>query len=283
MPTPTENLLKAFYQPKFEEVIGFIKTDAELVNAVDAKFGCSLLQLALEGSKPDDETQALITFIVTHPKFNIAYKKPEDETNLASIISSARTDVVGLVIKDPKILFNESQLTYAFAKEKLVLAEHALQRDVKKNPDSKSSVRGKTKVAQLKEMVSMLRDATILHAMATDNADLLTQLDKAGGEPTDFLGKLGNGKLPNMLVTKENTNIRAWFKKGFDKSLEVLAKSSLSLLASVKSAKDEIDEKQSQLATLDKGYFAKRTAIQQRAIASMSERADAIVAVAAMS
>lgn len=284
MPKSVEDVLQAFYQQKYAEIIGIIEIEDELVNSVDVEFGSSLLQLAIEGSEPGDETQELIAYTVRHPKFNIAYKKPGDDTNLGSIVFSARADVLALVIKNtddsinPKSLINEGQLTYVLAKRTLAIAEIALGKDLLKNPISKTSERGKVRVAQLKEMVSMLRDATIMHAMVTDNADLLTQLDKASGEPASRLGTFGGGQLPNMLVKKENTNIRAWYKSRFDRSSEILASSSLSLLATLRETRDTVEHKENKLATLEKDYLAKKTEIHKKAIESTAAVVSAVTA-----
>ena len=65
---PIPNIVQAFYQKKYGEVIDSIKANPDLVNAIDPELGFSLLQLALVGAKSNDETQPLIKFIVTHYK-----------------------------------------------------------------------------------------------------------------------------------------------------------------------------------------------------------------------
>jgi hypothetical protein len=280
MPKPIEILVEAFYQKKYADVIGLIKTNPELVNAVDKEFGCSIFELAITGSKPDDATHELVTYMVTHPKFELGFKKPENPTNLATIISTERVDILSLVFKDPKdgkAFYDEGELTYSLAKKELESAQKALARNVQKNPNSITSQRGKISVDRLNEMVSMLRNATILHAMKTDNADLLTQLDKAGGNPTDLVITSAGKRLPSMLITTENTKIREWFKRCDDKATEVLAKSSLSLLAAGKALKDAVEHKESESERLEKEYLAKRAAVHTKAIDSLSERSDAIV------
>jgi hypothetical protein len=89
--------------------------------------------------------------------------------------------------------------------------------------------------------------------------------------------EIGWGKLPSMIVTKENTNIRAWYKTRSDKSSEVLAKSSLSLLAVGKVLKDAVEHKESESEKLEKEYLVKRAVVHTKAIDSLSERSDAIV------
>lgn len=266
MPTIKENLIEAVNLRKYQEAFRLIKTNPDLVNSVKNENGYSLLQLALSGSKPGDESQPFIEYLVVHPNFDFNYKQ-NNETNLDSIISSARVDVLKLIINDPKILFKDNQLAYEVAKVNLVSAQKALQRNLKKNPNSKSSARGIIEVANLEEIVSMLRDATILHAMKTDNANLLTQLDKAGGEPTDFLGKLGNKQLPNMLVKPENKNIISWFKARSEQSM----KNYVSNPNSFHNRINEAERLKSKLAELDKKHVQARAEVNKQGLNSLSE------------
>ena len=266
MPSPVENLFLVLYKRQFGEVFSLIQADPELINAVNPKNGCSLLMDAINiGNKNLDFTRT----ILTHPKLNLHYRNTElEKTNIDVIISTFRLDILEIVIKDPRILINENRLTYQSAIIKLADAITILEIDERKDPNSKSTARSKEKIIILEQMISMLRDVTILHALATDNATLLDRLEKAGDDPTERLGKLGDEKLPSHLIKTSNTNVKAWFMTRLDQSLKAMSSNPHSFHNKAK----EVDRIQAKLDELAVQHQAKQTAVLERAMQARGER-----------
>lgn len=273
MLTPIENIFQAVCQQynqavcqqQYDDVISLIENTPELVNAKHPKTGSSLLKFNLNGvQEPNHPIQHLLEYIVTHPKFDLDFKNNNGFTNLTHIIFTSRVDILTLVIKNPKVLMNGDQLTYEYAKKQLQLATGTLQRDINKDPNSKSSERSKVRVANLTEMVEMLRDATILAAMEQDNPELLDLLDKAGGKPTDFLGKLGNEELPAALVEKSNVNVIKWF----DKQLEKTDRNRNAFWEKIAEKEKIVQKLEEKEAALKKEYHTQRTNLHIKEIKS---------------
>lgn len=211
MSTPQDIIWSKFSEKKYEEIISCIEENKELVNVAD-KRGGSLLQWTLTGSKPGDERQKLLEFIVTHPELQWSHKDQEGDTNVSALIASTRSDLLSLVVKNSQVLVSENKLAYELAKKLLTDVEKLLQNTMKRNPTSKMCPKYQERIQNFGEVIALLRDATILHALKTDDASLLTKLDLAGGKPKEKMGKHGGEKELNMLLTMSNINIKAWFR-----------------------------------------------------------------------
>lgn len=219
MPKPTDQLWDALQQKNHNEVINLLKANAEWINLVEEECGASLFQLAVAGG---DASKNLVDFILTQPQFDlIHHDSAMTQTNIETMICSANINTLKTLINDSRVLFaTQDKLSYQVATEQLIKSEKILEGYVKKDPNSAISKRVQTKVNNLKEMIDLLRDATILHALATDSAQLMTRLEVAGANPSDQLGKFGNNDFPNMLVKSSNVNIKGWFKESLEKTLQ---------------------------------------------------------------
>lgn len=258
MPKPIEILFDLLNKKKYEEIIPLIKEHVDLVNAVDPD-GYSLFQLLLT-TKVTDQSKVLLQFVSSHADLDLAYENVEcGLTNIDELISSIKVDVFQTVLNNSKSLFNRDKLTYESAKDYLTSVQKSHQRDLQKDPNSTSSARSKVRVANMEEIISMIRDATILHAISTDDANLLDRLEKAGASCSERLGKLGKEKLPTHLLTAKNTNIKTWFKTRNEQSNARLGTNPNSFHNST------IAKLESQLADLDTQYLQSKTAVHLKA------------------
>ena len=248
MPSPTENVFLALKEKKFSEIEVLIKSEPELVNAVNPKNGSSLFQSLFGLLKPTEESEALIRFIATHESFDFRYINPDVQiTNLDKMVTYTRLDLFQLVIQNMAVIFNQAKLTYTSAKEYLPLIQKTLQKALAKNPDSPASARARIEASHAEEIVSLLRDATILLAIKLDDAELFDMLEKAGAKPSDRLGAYGKEKLPAHLLTVNNPNLKAWFQASLEKAVASTARNPHSFLNRAK----EVDAIEKQLATLE--------------------------------
>lgn len=220
MPTPAD-VFKAYDDKKYEEVIELLKKDSTLVNAYSEKYQSSLFQLSLLRGAVEEDSQALLKSLVTHPQLDFSLKSSDGValiTNSDALISSERIDLLKAALKDPMninptLIEGDGQLTYQLAVDQLKLTQENLARLERRRPDSSACIRSREAVATFTEVVSLVRDATILHALAQDDVTLLKKLELVGGEPTASMGALGGEKPLNFLVTRDKTNIRGWLKE----------------------------------------------------------------------
>lgn len=220
MPTPAD-VFNAFYDKKYEEVIELLKKDSTLVNASSEKSQSSLFQLSLLRGAVDENSQALLKYLVTHPQLDFSLKSSNGSeliTNSDALISSERIDLLKEALKDPMninptLIEGDGQLTYQLAVDELKLTQENLARSERRRPNSSACTRLREAVATLTDVVSLVRDATILHALAQDDVTLLKKLELVGGDPTSSMGALGGGKPLAFLVTRDKTNIRGWLKE----------------------------------------------------------------------
>jgi len=212
MPSPTENMWQALDQKKYEEVISIINShpDLDLVNATDPING-TLLMYTLDNPIFKPRPLELIKFILTHSKINLHYQRPESErTNVEAVITTNDPAIVEMLQNDSHFLFNKDKLTYEYVKKTLAAAVKTYEMKKKKDPNSADTAKSKVRTANLEEMVSMLRDWTIRHAVATDNPDILTQMEKAGD---DIYQALPDGTKPIRLLKRDNNELGVWFKE----------------------------------------------------------------------
>lgn len=219
MPKPSDKLWDALQSKNHSEVINLLKANAEWVNLVEEECGASLFQLAVAGG---DTSQTLVDFILAQAQFDLMHHDAQmSQTNTETLICSGNLNTLKALINDPRVLFaTQDKLSYQVATEQLVKSEKILKGYVQKDPTSAISKRVQAKVNNVKEMIDLLRDATILHALATDSAELMTKLEEAGTDPSARLGVFGNKKLPSLLVKSSNVNIKGWFKESLAQTIE---------------------------------------------------------------
>lgn len=268
MPSP-QDIWNEFSQGHYNEIVHLIRENKELVNT-QGEGSLSLLEYTLPASKPGDSRQDLLEFLVTHPELNWEHKDDDGDTNLGIFLDTARIDLVLLAIKNPKILTHNNQLTYSLAKEILEKSQKDLERSAKRNPNSKICMRIRETIKNLPDIIDIFRDATILHALATDDAGLLTQLDKAGGNPTGKLGQFGNGKMLSMLATDANKNINEWL----DQRSEALSKGAAENRNRMFNNALHGRELEAQRKTLEQEYVKQRVVLAEQGVNLMEKHID---------
>lgn len=254
MPFPIADLKAAMSEQQYSSAIKIILSNPhiDLVNIVDEN-SYSLFMNVLElQNKPVD----LIRVILRDPKFNFEYKNPStNQTNVDLLISAARADIFEIALEDSRFLFNGDKLTYQLVVRKLQITQSAVERDSNKNPVPPSLERNKVRVENYKKIVPMLRDATILHAIKTDNPDLLQRMVNAGDKMNV---RLSNGELPAHCLTAKNTKVRAWFNE----QLKAVARDSSTSTTSFFQSESEI---QMQIEAAQRQHMQQQIAIQAQA------------------
>lgn len=218
MPTPNETLLWESVPTKHYDIIKklIIENPTEdLVNSANSN-GISLLA-RLFSVKPIPLD--LIQFIADHPKFNLNYQNPKTQkTNTEVIISIAQPEVFAIFSTNPGIIHNNGIPSYLFANKCLLGATKSFEIQSKKDPKSVNTKCGAERVEIFKNTLSKLRDMTIHHAIATDDPNLLDQLEQAGA---NLDKKLSDGSYLVRLLnkSKSNPNLKAWYPEHTKKSL----------------------------------------------------------------
>lgn len=252
MPTPTENLWNACRKLQINEVISLINTNPELVNAVNEDDRTVLKHFLLGNIKHTD----LFKTIVLHPQFNLHHTDEEEiQTNLDVIIILDRLDVLEMVIKNPKVITNPEKLTYECIKDELATEDS----------DSRIEI--------LKKMLSLIRDATILHALKTDDAGLLTKLQIIGAEPTKPLGKLGGERSLEQLILPTNKNVKSWFNEHTEKQSKKISNNPNMFHKHANDIKDI----EKQLKDLELKEAEEKAALIRKAVKEKGERIDQFV------
>lgn len=195
MPSIYEDALwEAVSKKEYEKVKTLIKDHPELVNAVNTNGRTLLMRVVLALAPPLD----LIQFIAKHPDLSFENKSPEaTQTTVGAILSTGRPDILDIFAKDARIVFDGDKLAYTIAKKNLESA-------------------AKGKVENYTKMLTIIRDATIRHAIASDDPSILERLEKAGDNLSETLS---DGKLPVRLITKENPapKVKSWFQSQIGK------------------------------------------------------------------
>lgn len=210
MPSPTEDLLVALRTKKNDEMIRIITQNPELLNLVVPKVNNSIMNIAVYGERPKE----LIEFFVTHPNFDFKFVNSDGCTNFDTLLHYGRLDVITTIINKPEILLINNQSAYERAKFFLELAEKTLAEKQKTTPTSKTIEKEQLKIANLKQILPLLREASIKHAIATDNPTLLNKLETAGD---DLKKALSTGVTPINTLTKKNTTLFKWFQDYCDR------------------------------------------------------------------
>ncbi|MDI1351311.1 MAG: hypothetical protein PSV35_00845, partial [bacterium] len=226
-----EDLWQAVINKQYGKVKEVIIANPELalVNEVNAHGNSVFMRLCNIKNCPLD----LIEYVAKHPNFNLQHFNPEiDETNIDTVMSLARLDILKFFANDPRIIMNGDKLSYVSAKKYLAAAERQLKRD----PSCDDTIK---EVANLKLMVTILREITIRHAVKTDDPSLFEALEKAGD---DLSVSMNDGIVPVDLLTQNMPQLDAWFNKRAEKMLDARALNPNSLFATSQKLKD-IEEK----------------------------------------
>ena len=188
MPSAIENLITDLYAKKFPEVIQAIQTNTDLVNGVNPSNECSLFMEVIQLPPINFN---LITTIVSNPQFNLHFRNPKSkETNIDVLISTANPELLKFVSEKTNIVFNGDKLSYTTAKEQLQKSKNHLTTITRPT----GIERQKARIAKVEQIIEILRDLTINHAIDTGNTDLLNQL-KSESSNTAPTQKSSNGIL----------------------------------------------------------------------------------------
>ena len=192
--TPHEEALwQAVTKKEYEKVKKLINDHPELINAVNTNGRSLLMRVVLLLTPPLD----LIEFIAQHPDLSFENSKAT-KTTMSVILSTGRPEILEIFAKDPHIIFDGENLAYVAAKK---LVEGAAQE----------------KTEKYTKMLTIIRDATIRHAIKTDDPSLLERIEKAGD---NLAQPLSDGKLPVRLITKEcpAPRVTSWFQSQIGKN-----------------------------------------------------------------
>ncbi|KTD42161.1 hypothetical protein [Legionella parisiensis] len=240
MPSIYEDALwEAVSKKEYEKVKTLITHHPELVNAVNNNGRTLLMRVVLALVPPLD----LIQFIAKHPDLSFENKSPEaTQTTVGAILSTGRPDILEIFAEDKRIVLDGDKLAYTIAKKNLERA-------------------AKGKLENYTKMLTIIRDATIRYAIATDDPTLLERLEKAGDNLSEALS---DGTLPVRLITKENPapNTKSWFQSQIGKngvSIATHVDSFFSHTHEMQKTKEQMDELnrhklEEDMKLLDKNY-----------------------------
>ncbi|QMT59516.1 hypothetical protein [Legionella sp. PC997] len=188
-----EALWQAVTKKEYDKVKTLIDDHPDLVNAVNTNGRTLLMRVVLLLTPPLD----LIEFIAQHPDFSFE-NSMATKTTMSVILSTGRPEILELFAKDRHIIFDGENLAYVTAKK---LVESA----------------AKEKIEKYTKMLTIIRDETIRHAIASDDSSLLERLQKAGD---NLAQPLSDGKLPVRLITKEcpAPQVKSWFQSQIGKN-----------------------------------------------------------------
>ncbi len=214
MPTAVENLFSLLKDKKYDEMSKLVQSDDSLINAVNPDEDESLFQVLFD--RKGQVVEDLMLYLLKHPKFNFDYQNTALLSNLDVLVTSSRVGVLKSVIDNPALLFNHNELTYKTAKNKLDSGKSLLDARFQKNPNDPLIKPLKSRYDQQAEITSLLREATILHAIKIDDAKIIKDLDQLGAKPTDnknvqawLDSKLKPVKMasnPNVFLNSNNTS-----------------------------------------------------------------------------
>lgn len=216
MPSPEDQMLVALKTQKNDEMIQLVKENPHLVNMVvpNDQYSSSMMYMLLKANRPSE----LIQFFVTHKDFNFQFINldvgKQNYTNIEELVHYGRRDVLAAIIDKPEILMTQNKLTYARARLILEVEETKLAEKQRKMPNSKTIEKDIARINEIRKMIPMIREATIRHAIATDDPSLLDQLEAAGDDLRD---DLNNGMAPYQSLANSNTKLYEWFPNYFSR------------------------------------------------------------------
>lgn len=279
MPIPAD-VFKACEDKKFEEAVELLKKDSALANAYSEKSQSSLFQYGLRRGQLGDNPQELLEFLVAHPQLDFSQKGCVGTailSNSATLIKSQRMDLLKMALQNPMsinptLIEGDGILTYQLAVDELTSTKETLTRTERRRPNSSACTTLRESINTLTEMVSLLRDATILHALAQDDVTLLNKLELAGGEPSGAMGAYGGGKPLNFIITKDKTNIRGWFKE----RSEVIDQSMRNNPSSFYNRGLKASQLENKQALLEKDYLEKKVGLIREGVENEAQHLDSV-------
>ncbi len=222
MTSPTDKLWASLDAGKNDEVIQLIKSNPNLVNSVSKRNTTVLVSVAYS----DAPSMKLVEFLLGHADFNPTHK-PEGAnlSNIDAILDFHDPKLLTLVINNSKLYISKNQSTgkdqstYEIVANRFESTNKGYDLKMKRDPNPEKHKKIKENADNYQKMMVMLRDATIRHAIKTDDDNLFELLDKAGAKPMDALS---DGKMPADLLPKRNAQSKVynWFMKAFDASMK---------------------------------------------------------------
>jgi hypothetical protein len=196
---------------RFAEALTLLQDNSGFVNAID-EANQSLLQSCVFYLKPGDASQAFIEYIVTHPELDFGFKVEENDTNQEALIGSGRADLIEKLLDKKEFLFIGAEPTYLTAQKRLQsISKSTIQTHARKNPGSPPlDPMTNPRVANIAQIVSKIREATLRYAVEQDDADLIIKLQTADNNVADYQA----GGVLNLFITSlvkpEQMKINGW-------------------------------------------------------------------------
>lgn len=204
MPSPEETVLSALKAKKDDEIVQIIQEHPALINLVTPTSKSSLMYMMLFGNKPKE----LVEFFVKHPDFNFQFVNRNGYSNLDVLFQYGRVDVLPVVLQKPEQLVIDGKPTYVRATELLAEAELSMAENKKVLANAKFVEKDVVKIANLKQMIDMLYEPTVLLAIAKDDPSILAQMEVAGA---DLRKELSTGARPFQTLNDVNVKLDPWF------------------------------------------------------------------------
>ncbi|MFA6303886.1 MAG: hypothetical protein WC627_12250 [Legionella sp.] len=206
MLSPQDELLLALAKENYELAMKvYIKYPEEDLISVTDEEGDSQLLNALSAKKPSLE---FIGYLINHPNFDIGFSSGCG-SNIKAIIRFGNHNILQMVIDNQKFIYDGKKLTYETAKTIYEASNMAYSSKLSENSNSEATIKFKERAENYKQIMNIIRDTTIRHAIKTDDPDLFDRLDKAGANPTFYLS---DGTRPRTLLTENNPKLKAWFE-----------------------------------------------------------------------
>lgn len=161
--------------------------EENLVNVISSR-GMSLLNhIMMKNPIPLD----LVRFITAHPTFDLHFQKPNTQkaqiTNLTLILQTGSIELFKMIESLPGVIGIGEEISFAFVERTMKYA---------------------SSIKDFQEILTILRNKTIIEAITTDNPVLLEKLEAAGDV---IRNPLSDGSTPLLdLVEANNPNIAAW-------------------------------------------------------------------------
>lgn len=202
MLSSTETLWQLVSKNDYPAIINWIKKEPNLVNAIASNTKESLFMLAVsqlaKGSLP------LVKFIMDDSCFNHFYRSNQYTSNISTLIESANPKVVALYMQTHPIVTDGKDFSYNIACKCLLKSTISHRKNNEKDPYSQQTQLSAERVKNFKEIVEMIRKASLQKAIETDNVALFDAL-----QPTE---PLGDGKLPTEWLTDKTPALSQKYK-----------------------------------------------------------------------
>lgn len=271
MPAPKQELWDALSDLDFDTALNILKQhpqSTDLINSTNED-GYSPLIYAVEYQA----SVSFMQFVIQHPHLDLKYgDEALGQSNVAAIIETDNADLLGLVIDKPQIIYDGDKLSFETAKASLEKNEKIYATRLKKH--SKTINEAKEAVESSKTILSMIRDASILHAIATDDAELFDRLEAAGAKPTFYLNDAERTN-PGKLLTEKNPRLNAWFARSLEDATASITNNPNSLFSTAQKVAD-IEAEQARLQQQFLENKARRLASGAEARAELVARATTV-------